>query len=85
MWKPGQLVTLWGNVYRITKSCETKRTYVCMLCQWKNTETPCTIRFNYPEKDGFSAKLCTRKMPLGCYPKLLKPNSSGKSTISNKK
>ena len=25
MWKPGQLVTLWGKVYRITKCDETAR------------------------------------------------------------
>lgn len=70
MWKPGQLVTLWGKVYRITKCSEQERYRVCCFCATKNY-IPCRYAYNYPEEKGFNHKICRMYMPKGCYPKKL--------------
>jgi len=71
MWKPGQLVTLWGKLYRITKCSETQKYRVCYFCAG-NGNAPCIKAYNYPERNGFNALSCRSKMPKECYPKLVK-------------
>ena len=73
MWKPGQLVTLWGDVYQI-KKCDRDRKYkVCAFCQQVNGRVPCSLRFDYPvTPNGFGPSNCTCKMPIGCFPRRLK-------------
>lgn len=68
MWKPGQLVTLWGKVYRITKCDETARYRVCNFCAGSGN-APCIIGVIYPSKNGFETITCANNIPEGCYPK----------------
>lgn len=73
MWKPGQLITLWENVYRITK-CDYASGYkACMFCQQQNTKPPCINGFDYPSKKGFDLRECVKNMPKNCFPKKLTP------------
>lgn len=70
-WKPGQLVTLWGKVYRISKCrYNDERKYkTCFICGQLNGRTPCINAVDYPEKSGFCLLTCIKKMPKGCIPK----------------
>lgn len=70
-WKPGQLVTLWGKVYRIHKCFHITKYSTCFFCNHENT-APCINANNYPVRKGFDVKTCCEKMPTGCYPKLVK-------------
>lgn len=70
-WKPGQLVTLWGKVYRIRKCSVVEPYKVCHFCNHSG-EAPCINAYNYPVRKGFSQHDCMKKMPIGCYPKLVK-------------
>lgn len=75
-WKPGQLVTLNGKVYRIHKTQYTCGYRLgtlpkkCMFCQQCNMKSPCTNMFDYPnDKTLFGLTECRNKMPDGCIPK----------------
>ena len=70
MWKPGQLVTLWGKVYRIRKCSVIEPYKVCYFCNRIN-RAPCINAYDYPDKNGFNQTLCKEKMPIGCYPQLI--------------
>lgn len=83
MWKPGQLVTLWGKLYQIKKCSYSYNYQACMFCQQTNKRPPCIDGFDYPDKRGFDLRECRLKVPEGCIPKRVKPNSSGKSTMCN--
>lgn len=71
-WKPGQLITLWGKVYRICKCKYSEKYKACFVCGQLNGRTPCIDAADYPEKPGFSTYTCMKKMPEGCIPKRLK-------------
>lgn len=63
MWKPGQLVTIYNKVYRVTK----RKGWIlrCTLCAFKNYEEdiyPCNVCLSYNHN---------LKMPSGCYLKKL--------------
>lgn len=77
MWKPGQLVTINGNLYRISKYIgfnPYSDARVCAFCQKQNTRPPCVGRFDYPNiLDVFSVAKCVLKMPIYCYPKRISP------------
>ena len=71
MWKPGQLVNLNGDVYRITKTCFTSRYRACNWCQARNGECPCVIPYTHVAKrpkTNFTLLTCARKMPQFCIP-----------------
>lgn len=69
MWKPGQLVTLWGKVYRITKCDETAKYRVCHFCAGVGKCAPCLKAHNFPTTKGFDMISCVQNVPDGCYPK----------------
>lgn len=70
MWKPGQLVTLNGKVYRIHKTQYTSGYRQCMFCQQCNMKPPCINMFDYPNnKTSFGLTACRIKMPNCCIPK----------------
>jgi len=73
MWKNGQLVTLWENVYRIHKTQYFGGYQACMFCQKCNVKPPCINGFDYPEKHGFDLRSCRLNVPDGSIPKILKP------------
>lgn len=79
MWKAGQLVTLWGKVYRIQKiDNNTLPKYrACHFCAGIGKSAPCLTANNYPTRKGFDMKMCMENMPGGCYPKLLNPKKNG--------
>ena len=82
MWKKGQLITLYGKVYRIHE-CKYKKQYqLCKFCQQVNIKSPCINAYDYPEVRSFDLLDCAMKMPNRCIPKQIKPNDSGKSIIS---
>lgn len=69
-WKPGQLVTLNGKVYRIHKTSYEKSYARCMFCQMQNMKQPCIDMNDYPgTKTCFGVLKCIDKMPDGCIPK----------------
>jgi len=69
-WKPGQLVTLNGKVYRIHKTQYASGYRQCMFCQQCNMKSPCADMFDYPnDKTSFGLTECRNKMPDGCIPK----------------
>lgn len=59
MWKPGQLVTINGKVYRITKSKTP-----CVQCHLNNMGFPCLATMCHT---------CVVKISYACYPKLVAP------------
>ena len=70
MWKPGQLVTLNGKVYRIHKTQYTSGYKQCMFCQQCNVKPPCISMFDYPDdKTSFGLTECKRNMQDNCIPK----------------
>lgn len=69
MWRQGQLVTLWGKVYRISKSAHNEKYKTCMLCQQCNMRTPCIDGFDYPEKTGFDMRMCFKRLKPELFPK----------------
>lgn len=72
MWKPGQLVTLWGKVYRIHKCIYSSGYKACYFCMKVNTKSPCINAADYPENKGFDLHSCKSNIPNGCIPKLIK-------------
>jgi hypothetical protein len=85
MWKPGQLITINGDVYRITKTAYLKRYMCCAFCQKRNYMTQCTKPFynNVKVKNLFTLLDCSKKMPDGCIP--VKVNAQGLSSLCNSK
>lgn len=70
MWKPGQLVTLNGKVYRIHKTSYTSKQFICLSCSLRNIKPPCIEMNDYPDtKTCFGESECCKKIPLGCIPK----------------
>ena len=62
MWKPGQLVTIRGRIYRVTKvkSCLGS----CILCEFRRLEEdvyPCSVCF------VVNNIIASLKIPAGCY------------------
>ena len=64
MYKPGQLLTIDGKVYRVKRK-ENSWRYVCALCDAKNK---C---FRQP-----SNEIMCKSTPPDCYLQLVKPKSS---------
>lgn len=63
MWKPGQLVTINGKVYRV---CHEKRTVVCHKCAFKSLLSGlCTL----PICDKIEGKYMMRSYFKQVYPK----------------
>ena len=60
MWKPGQLVTIEGKVYRVKKHIND---YTCTLCAFIKRKYFC----KYPK--------CTEKIPFNCYFKQVYPKT----------
>lgn len=74
MWKPGQLVTLNGKLYRISESPKEEQYRICSLCQIQNMKPPCIERFDYPDKENtFGSMQCVENMPKTCYPRRVNP------------
>lgn len=68
MWKPGQLVRIKGELYRVTKSDKIKQSMVCMQCAGVNKCPACLDSNNYPEtKEPFSVYKCLTNIQKGCY------------------
>lgn len=64
MWKPGQIITVGGKKYRITKRPSTG--YSCYVCDNRDTHEchePCRTCIH------------GKRMPYTCYPKEIKPKS----------
>lgn len=68
-WKPGQLITLWGSIYRISKCKYSSGYKACFICNQQNGKPPCICAFDYPDKHGFDLRMCREKLPEGCIPK----------------
>ena len=71
-YKPGQLVTIYKRVYRITK-CTTKFAR-CAICQTHNIAMPCTYYYNYPHDPSWNHGICVSRLPEDCYLKPLNPH-----------
>lgn len=69
MWKPGQIVTINGKRYRITRSRSSLGIIACeYVCSFYNKDTPFSC---------FKQKLCFHpesKLPDDCYLKHIKAN-----------
>lgn len=64
MWKPGQLVTIHGEVYRIKRN---DVSFVCRLCSFRPNWT-CDLHKCEPK-----SKRCFELIPSNCYFEKLKP------------
>ena len=77
MWKPGQIINVHSNIYRVTKSKTIKQSMTCMICAGVNTRPPCLDSNDYPETDKpFSVYECLTKIQKGCYLKKINVSSN---------
>ena len=74
MYKAGQILTINGKKYRITK-CRTFEK--CVLCKKQNEFIPC-ITYAAIVYRTFSMNECWTHIPHDCYLKQLNPSVSGK-------
>lgn len=63
MWKPGQLITICGEVYRVKRKCGYYYTYknICKNCAFDNGSN-CDLRIYEPKY-----RICTHLIPDDCY------------------
>lgn len=67
MWKPGQLVTIGGIVYKICRISRNTAYYPCDLCAFSG-QLCCTLTYNQLKYED-----CTKLIPNDCYFERLSP------------
>lgn len=67
MWKPGQLVTICGEVYRIKREDLLNHRNICKLCSFY-TQNECLLRIYEPKYRN-----CYNLLPIDCNFERLKP------------
>jgi predicted Zn-ribbon and HTH transcriptional regulator len=69
MWKPGQIVTIRGKRYRITKAEDKYENYICIFCAFRQEKK--RILYPHPCKEcGYEGRV-----PINCYLKQINPKS----------
>lgn len=67
MWKPGQLVTICGEVYRVKRAKHIDRGSICKLCSFDLADE-CLLRIYEPKYRN-----CYKLLPIDCYFERLEP------------
>lgn len=71
MWKPGQLITICGEVYRV-KRIHSQIKYVCIFCYFCDPAVNCILRIYNPK-----LRFCWDYIPDDCYFERVWPKSYG--------
>ena len=72
-YRPGQLITIEGRIFRVTRAASKYKR--CVMCQLWNIAMPCTYVYNYPHNASWNTGICNSRLPEDCY---LRDISKGK-------